>query len=307
MKPVFIAGRLDLTQNTNTATSFKNYLPDSLQKELLKSKKFGLNDGKVFQRNKSRTTKTKSSKSKEKTRTQSKSKDKNKVKKNKLRSKSRKKESKIWIQKEDQETDNILNAIKDQLEIYQNKVSITDIDEKKTKILQVSAEVLALTREKNNLRLSYDTERLKWKDQKAECCRHITDANKLASQLESQIIETIDSCKELKNDADSIFLKIEEKNKNLEQIISENVNLESEMSRICSPSLHKYEKDYLSNANTRTLEMIDFENKKNKSTEIKIESSKTKINDIRKNIEKYKIESDEVIQFKLVQKRHNAF
>lgn len=286
MKPVYIETRQK--QGADTQPSFFLKLLADMKTQQLKEglslpKPRVLKDER--QRTKSKKRKISNSKSKEKTKTAGTT----------LKKKKKRTDTKKFVKETDAETDKVLIEIKEQLGCYQDKMKGKEIYEKKEKIVKLATELAVLTKERNNARLSYDTERMKRKEEKGRLNENLLASCKLAGQIEVNINEFNLSITSLKVECEETLARLKEKEAVFNEANQINIVLEGEMTRAGSPVIQQYEQSYFKDSSTRILEMIEFEQNKEKSLESKLTDKNNKISEIRQRIESLKNEIQEVV------------
>ena len=301
MKPVYLEGRQtvgDMLRNVQPSKMIGSFTPEQLKLNLTMPKK-----AKVLARDDSQRTKSRKSKSKKSQSREGSKKPLKKTAKKGDRSKSKKKEPKKWLKEEDNITEQTLKDIKEQLQIYQDKTKDKDLEAKKVKQALVASELVTLTRDKNSARLAYDTEKLRWKEEKGRLNEEILGTCVLAGQLDIKIDENESSVRNFSTELQELIAKLKEKSQQFDEVNSKNVILEGEMVRVGCPSMEKFDRDHFTSSCKRTAEMAEYESKKTTTLESKIQLAKTRMTEMKARIANLKQEAQEVVSIYEVQKR----
>lgn len=314
MKPTNIEGRFhgEYSKTALAAKLLENFNKSKSDKDTARKNKSKDRTVKLSQRaqrkssdlltTKKKAPRSSNSKSKSKAKPISKSKSRTKdpkssLKKKKIKPQSTSKKLKKSSEEEETATELALAEITRQIEIHQKQASEDQVRELKSRSETLGAELLKLTREKNNLQLSYDTDRLRWRDEKGRLNSEILKTCSGSGVLEGSTQDLGSALARVKEELETVTEALRKQSEKFDRSNELNVQLEEAMNKVGLPSVEKYDKDHFVLSHTRVTQMIEFESKKSGTLNKKIEDRQNRATELKKRVQALNKEIFEVDQF----------
>lgn len=187
------------------------------------------------------------------------------------------KTNKTHLQQDDDEATEIaLKEITRQIEIHQKAATDKQIAELKSKLEQRSQDLLNITRDRNSCQLSYDTDRIRLKQDRCKLNYDIIAVCTTNGNLEVDIKDLTTRVNDIRREVDDLSKGCELKSIEFDRLNIANVQLDEAMIKIGMPGIEVYDKDHYAQSRSRISLMIDGEIKTSEKLKIKIDENKSK-------------------------------